>query len=112
MKRIRFEDGELEREFGARIRDWRKHKGWSQLQLASALCEAGFIDLHQTTVSKIEAGTRPLGVAEAAAIAVALGLEPMAIFGPEDFYNGFLTGIRFAASKLDALARELVPNER
>jgi CelD/BcsL family acetyltransferase involved in cellulose biosynthesis len=38
------------------------------------------IDLHQTSVAKIERGTRPLRVAEAAAIATIFRVPPLAVF--------------------------------
>ncbi|MBU3064093.1 helix-turn-helix domain-containing protein [Nocardia sp. NEAU-G5] len=75
-----------ERAFGDRTRQWRKARNWSQEDLANRLTDHGF-EMHQTTVAKIERGTRPLRVAEAVAIAQIFGVPPLTVFygaGPED----------------------------
>ncbi|MGY2019362.1 helix-turn-helix domain-containing protein [Nocardia gipuzkoensis] len=76
----------IEKAFGEQVRQWRKARGWSQEDLASKLEVCGF-DMHQTTVAKIERGTRPLRVAEAVALAQIFRVPPLSIFygkGPED----------------------------
>lgn len=71
-----------ERDFGEKVRQWRLARSWSQEDLAEKLRQSGF-DMHQTTVAKLERGTRPLRVAEAAAIAWIFGVPPLAVFlGP------------------------------
>jgi transcriptional regulator with XRE-family HTH domain len=71
-----------EKDFGNKVRQWRQARNWSQEDLADRLREQGF-DMHQTTVAKIERGTRPLRVAEAAAIATIFRVPPLAVFmGP------------------------------
>jgi transcriptional regulator with XRE-family HTH domain len=71
-----------ETSFGRRVRQWRQARNWSQEDLANRLRRQGF-DMHQTTVAKIERGTRPLRVAEAAAIADIFRVPPLAVFmGP------------------------------
>jgi transcriptional regulator with XRE-family HTH domain len=71
-----------EKSFGDKVRQWRRARNWSQDDLASLLRRQGF-DMHQTTVAKIERGTRPLRVAEAAAIANIFRTPPLAVFmGP------------------------------
>jgi transcriptional regulator with XRE-family HTH domain len=62
-----------ERILGKKVRQLRIERGWTQEQLAEKLNEAGW-PMHQTTVAKIEAGTRPIRVAEADALALAFGL--------------------------------------
>lgn len=74
-----------ERSFGGKIRDWRRARSWSQEDLAQKMTELGF-EMHQTTVAKIERGTRPLRVAEAVALAQVFDVPALAVFhgpGPE-----------------------------
>jgi transcriptional regulator with XRE-family HTH domain len=68
-----------EKSFGDNVRHWRRERNWSQEDLADKLRSEG-IDLHQTSVAKIERGTRPLRVAEAAAIATIFRVPPLAVF--------------------------------
>jgi transcriptional regulator with XRE-family HTH domain len=68
-----------EKSFGDNVRHWRRERNWSQEELADKLRQEG-IDLHQTSVAKIERGTRPLRVAEAAAIATIFRVPPLAVF--------------------------------
>jgi transcriptional regulator with XRE-family HTH domain len=71
-----------EKNFGEKVRQWRRERNWSQEDVADRLRIQGF-DMHQTTVAKIERGTRPLRVAEAAAIAAIFRVPPLAVFlGP------------------------------
>lgn len=71
-----------EQNFGDKVRQWRRERNWSQDELAQRLRRHGF-DMHQTTVAKIERGSRPLRVAEAAAIATIFRVPPLAVFmGP------------------------------
>lgn len=75
-----------EKSFGDKVRQWRRERNWSQEEVAAQLRYQGF-DMHQTTVAKIERGTRPLRVAEAVALAHIFKVPPLAIFegpGPED----------------------------
>lgn len=62
-----------ERLLGLRIRETRVSLGISQQDLARRLSEAGFSAV-QTTIAKIEAGTRPLRISEFVGIANALGM--------------------------------------
>lgn len=57
-----------ERVFGIQVRELRQARGWTQDQFANALAALGF-PIHQTTVAKMEGGTRPTSVGEIAAIA-------------------------------------------
>jgi transcriptional regulator with XRE-family HTH domain len=68
-----------EKRFGEVVRGWRQDRNWSQDDVAEKLRHHGF-EMHQTTVAKIERGTRPLRVAEAAAIAAVFGMPIMAVF--------------------------------
>jgi transcriptional regulator with XRE-family HTH domain len=57
-----------EQRFGVQVRDLRRARGWTQDDLAERLTAAGF-PIHQTTVAKMEGGTRPTNVGEIAALA-------------------------------------------
>lgn len=59
--------------FGANVRAARKARLWSQTDLAQQLAHVG-VYVHQTTVAKVENGTRPTSVAEVWALASVLGL--------------------------------------
>lgn len=64
---------EVARAFATTVRELRKARGWSQDELARRLSANGFA-MHQTTVAKLEGGTRPTSVDEVAALAVLLGV--------------------------------------
>jgi transcriptional regulator with XRE-family HTH domain len=68
-----------EKRFGEVVRGWRQARGWSQEEVAEKLRHQGF-EMHQTTIAKIERGTRPLRVAEANAIAAVFKMPIMAVF--------------------------------
>ena len=54
--------------FRKQLRAEREHRGWSQEQLAKLLSRKGF-PFHASTIAKIEAGDRSVGIAEAVAVA-------------------------------------------
>jgi transcriptional regulator with XRE-family HTH domain len=68
-----------ERIIGAKVRQLRMERGWSQLDLAQRLDDLGW-PLHQTNISKLEAGKRPIRVAEADALATAFGIPALALW--------------------------------
>jgi transcriptional regulator with XRE-family HTH domain len=68
-----------EKRFGEVVRGWRLDRNWSQEDVAEKLRHEGF-EMHQTTIAKIERGTRPLRVAEATAIATVFEMPIMAVF--------------------------------
>lgn len=68
-----------EKRFGEVVRGWRLDRNWSQEDVVERLRQQGF-EMHQTTVAKIERGSRPLRVAEAIAIAEVFGMPIMAVF--------------------------------
>lgn len=59
--------------FGARIRQLRQGREWTQGDLAAQMTGAGF-PLHQTTVAKLEVGSRPTSVEELFALAAILNV--------------------------------------
>ena len=68
-----------EERLGLVLRHERRVRGWSQAEMARKLTEAGW-PLHQTDVSKLEAGKRPLRVADLQAFADVLGIPAVAFF--------------------------------
>lgn len=56
---------EDERRFGAAVRRYREEAGWSQGELARRLNDLGWKAFHQTTISRIEKGERPIRLSEA-----------------------------------------------
>ena len=72
-----------EQVFGKRVKDLRKARGWTQDELAQKLTAAGF-PAKQTTITKIENGTRPTNVGEIATIAALLNTEIEVLFDRAD----------------------------
>lgn len=67
--------GTEESHFVEAMRSAREILGWSQGEFARRLKKAGLRNFHQTTVSRIEQGERPVRLAEAAIIARVLGQD-------------------------------------
>jgi transcriptional regulator with XRE-family HTH domain len=74
---------EWERLFGKRVQDLRLAMGWTQEDLAQRMTDAGH-PMHQTTVTKLEKGTRPTSVAEVGALSTLFDVSIGAIFGGGD----------------------------
>ena len=72
-----------EKIFGQRIREMRQLRGWTQDELAREMSDAGH-QMHQTTVAKLESGTRPTSVAEVGALATLLEVPIGSLFGAAD----------------------------
>lgn len=62
-----------------KFRELREERGWSQVELSKRLAYWGF-DMHQTTIAKLEAGKRPLRVAEMFALSHVFRLPVGAVF--------------------------------
>ncbi|MES5378531.1 helix-turn-helix transcriptional regulator [Mycolicibacterium conceptionense] len=74
-----------EEAFVDHVRELRQQRGWSQQDLSDRLAAEGFSAMSQTVLTKIERGQRPLRVAEASALASALGIPPLSVFyGPAE----------------------------
>ena len=58
--------------------------GWSQQELAERMIAGGFAGIIQTTVAKVEAGTRPLRLAEFVGFAHALGMPWQAMLAQQE----------------------------
>ena len=61
------------KQFGARIRELREARGWSQEALADAA------RLHRTHISLIERGQRSVQLETIESLAIALGVQPAAL---------------------------------
>jgi len=72
---------DVERLVGLRVRELRAARGWSQEALGRRMTSLGY-PMHQTTVAKLEAGTRPLRVSELVALADILGVKPRGLLSP------------------------------
>lgn len=68
---------------GERIREVRQRSGCSQQAVVDQLATYG-VDWHPTTVGKVEAGVRPLRLAEAAALAEVLDVPLDVLVHGED----------------------------
>lgn len=81
VSRDKLRDGmlQLERRLCEKFKILRKERGWSQAELSERMAGYGF-DLHQTTIAKLEAGTRPLRVAEMYALSHIFQMPPGAVF--------------------------------
>ncbi|MET7639338.1 helix-turn-helix transcriptional regulator [Streptomyces sp. NPDC005438] len=77
--------GPYTRHVAATIRDLRERAGLNTTELARRLTAAGR-PIHQTTVSRIESGSRAITVDDVAAFAAVFGVRPAALLpgDPED----------------------------
>lgn len=66
------EETAINRRFRENMRYIREEKGWSQGELSRRLLESGWSVFHQTTITRIESGSRQVRLDEAIAIANAL----------------------------------------
>jgi len=77
-----------------KFRILREDRGWSQQELSEKLAQWG-VDMHQTTVAKMEKGKRPLRVAEMFALSHVFGMPPGAVFfmatSPMDYSMEYMT---------------------
>ncbi|MBE4716752.1 helix-turn-helix transcriptional regulator [Pseudarthrobacter sp. AB1] len=64
---------EEEAHFIAAVKRIREELGWSQGELAKRMSDSGWEGFHQTTISRIEKGERPVRLGEARGLAKALG---------------------------------------
>lgn len=78
----RFEQDEAN--FAKNMQRLRGRRGWSQGEFARQMQAAGWTSFHQTTVSRIENGTRPVRLGESRGIAEALGSTVSQMIQPSD----------------------------
>ncbi|MEV1170132.1 helix-turn-helix transcriptional regulator [Nonomuraea sp. NPDC049784] len=65
---------EMEKAFGAALRDRRQRRNWTQQDLADKVAELG-VTLHQSAIARIEAGARPVRLHEALVLARVLVVD-------------------------------------
>lgn len=98
--------------FAANVRALREAIGWNQSDFALVLSAYGVDGMHQTTISRIEAGDRQVKLSEAIAIAKALRttVEALANEGPAlqgvAKVRAILTALGAAQKKLTEGARD------
>lgn len=86
--------------FAKTVERLREGNGWSQTELARRMQDKGFDGFHQTTISRVEKGSRPVRIGEAIALADIFerSLEWMYTPTPEksdvDFYRAALDRLR------------------
>jgi transcriptional regulator with XRE-family HTH domain len=102
----------------SRLTSLRNHRGWSQLEFADKLAEAGW-PVNRSGITKIEAGSRGVGIDELVVMAFVLGVSPASLLVPPTVGAEvaltptrsvdtllawrWLTGRGFLPSSLDAL---------
>lgn len=89
-----------------RVRTAREQRGWSQSELARQMQAGGHPNFHQTTVSRIEKGERPVTIEECAALGDALSASPiyLAGWGINGYYErAYRDGLRDAKRAIEEL---------
>jgi transcriptional regulator with XRE-family HTH domain len=71
----------VDKQFGKVLKQQRERQGWTQPQMAKMLVDRGVQPMHDTTIAKIEAGTRSVRINEAVGIADVLGVPLDALLG-------------------------------
>jgi transcriptional regulator with XRE-family HTH domain len=82
----------IETRFGAAVRKLRKSRGWTQEELAYRLSYGGN-DMHQTTLCKLESGSRPTTLRDAEVLALVFGVSVADLLAgsPDDFARAAYT---------------------
>lgn len=92
-------------DFGRRVKDLRRSEGLTQAQLAERLSQWGR-SYHQTTVAKLEAGTRPTSLEELIPLAAALGVSQREFFEDPSPAERAAHNVRVAEQELLRLRSE------
>lgn len=100
------EEERLARAFGEQVRELRTAHGWTQVELAKRLTEAGYT-MRQTTIAKIEAGSRPTSVPEVVAMAKTLDVTVGALFSKAMDEPAILGDIIVATNELVTLGEQV-----
>ena len=100
--------GGLEAVVAARLREIRTAREMTQAALAKAMTSAGY-EMHQTTVAKIEAGSRPIRVNELAALASILEVRVTSLVETQPMPDQATGGARLKKLvKAEEAARDLL----
>lgn len=92
-------DLQAERRFGARVRQARTERGWSQRELAADLAAKG-IKLDPSAITRLEKGQRPIRLDEAATLAEIFGIPLEEMIKPP---TGIIAEAANIATQLAAL---------
>ena len=98
------------RELGARVRDLRTRRGWSQEDLAAKLTDAGRT-MSQPVVGRIEAGSRVTGVGDLAALARVFGTTTSDLLESVDVALGIRPLSSEATTVLDEATLDLIADQ-
>ena len=95
---------------GERIRQARERMGWSQGRIARSMQAEGHPNFHQTTISRIEKGERPVTTDECAALGRVLGSSPIYLAGwsptghyEQAYQRGYQDGVAHSIKRLEGL---------
>lgn len=93
----------VDQRFGQRVRATREQLGFAQEHVAALMRSLHGVQWHQTTVAKIEAGTRPVKLSEAVGIAHVLATDLSALVDdgePRDAHR-YLTEFQHRARRTE-----------
>ncbi|NUU30848.1 helix-turn-helix transcriptional regulator [Arthrobacter sp. C9C5] len=99
-----------EAQFVENVQRLREAKGWSQGELARRMSDEGWDGFHQTTISRIEKGQRPVRLAEARALAKVLESQVGLMMAPapeSEILEGLATAIAFMRLARTRIWREV-----
>lgn len=88
-------------DFGVRVKELRKARDWTQADLAAKLRELG-LDLHQSTIAKLEGATRPTAVHEVWALASVFGVAYSSLLTAPEESDRLLREFEDAMSRAEA----------
>ena len=89
-----------------RVAERRRAKGWSQADLVRRARAVGLDNFHQTTISRIEAGARPMTFGEAITLARLLNLDLSDPDAPaaDQFQAGYRAALQAVGALIDGEA--------
>jgi transcriptional regulator with XRE-family HTH domain len=108
---------EEEAHFIAAVKRIREEQGWSQGELAKRMADSGWEGFHQTTISRIEKGERPVRLGEARGLAKALGALVGQMILPAEESKALrdlelaVASVERSASDLASSANDLLGNQ-
>ncbi|MFI7584848.1 helix-turn-helix transcriptional regulator [Kocuria sp. M1N1S27] len=92
--------------FAESVKRLREERGWSQGELARQLLAAGMEGFHQTTVSRIEKGERPVRLGEARALARVFDTSVDRMVAPEP-REKYIRGVEELFAKVGEDVRQI-----
>lgn len=95
-----------EARFGRAVREAREEFGWTQSDLASHMSSMYSAGYTQSTIAKTEAGTRPVRLNEAAALAIVLRRDLALMIRTPGPYNDLTRQLRTVQASIRDLDRQ------